>query len=75
MIVPEEIDQIVYMNGLTGEIYLDNLKKFSNKDVKANDFTPIIPIIEKPALKDLNVSSVKNAINNYKKECLINRID
>ena len=67
MIVPEEIDQIVYMNGLTGEIYLDNLKKFSNKDVKANDFTPIIPIIEKPALKDLNVSSVKNAINNYKK--------
>ena len=68
LIVPENIEYKVYMDGLTGTIYLDTKRKYRKKDINNFELVSIIPYMEKPELADLSFENLKIAINKFKKD-------
>lgn len=67
-IVPEEIEYRVFMDGLTGEVYIDKLKKYQKKELRAFEMMPIPPNIESPKVQDVQYEDVKAAIAKFRKE-------
>lgn len=70
VIVPEDFEYKVYMDGLTGDIYLDTKRKYIKKELKSFDLLPVTPNIEKPDITDLSFENVKSAINKFRKNNL-----
>ena len=67
-IVPEDIEYRVFMDGLTGEVYIDALKKYQKKELRAFEMMPIPPNIESPKVQDVQYEDVKAAIAKFRKE-------
>lgn len=67
MIVPEDVEYAVYVDGLIGNIYLDTKRLYSQKDIKNFGLTPVVPVIDKPAIEYLEFEEVKRAVNIFKK--------
>lgn len=67
-IVPEDIEYKVFKDGLTGEVYIDTLKKYQRKELRGFEMTPIPQYIEIPKLQDVKYEEVKAAIAKYRKE-------
>lgn len=67
-IVPEDIEYRVFMDGLTGEVYIDTLKKYRKKELCAFEMMPIPPNIESPKVQDVQYEDVKAAIAKFRKE-------
>lgn len=67
-IVPEDIEYRVFMDGLTGEVYIDTLKKYQKKELRAFEMLPIPPNIESPKVQDVQYEDVKAAIAKFRKE-------
>lgn len=67
-IVPEDIEYKVFMDGLTGEIYIDTLKKYQKKELRTFEMMAIPRNIEIPKLQDVKYEDVKAAIAKYRKE-------
>lgn len=67
-IVPEDIEYRVFMDGLTGEVYIDTLKKYQKKELRAFEMMPIPPNIESPKVQDVQYEDVKAAIAKFRKE-------
>ena len=65
-IVPEEVEYTLFMNGFTGEIYIDNLKKYVKKELKNFDIKDVPPYLEKPHFEDISYEEVKSAIIKYR---------
>lgn len=68
MIVPEEIEYPMYMDGLLGNVYFDTKKLYTKKDVRRFDLTAIVPDKEVPTIGDLNYEDVKSAMNAFKRK-------
>lgn len=67
-IVPEDIEYRVFMDGLIGEVYIDTLKKYQKKELRAFEMIPIPPNIESPKVQDIQYEDVKAAIAKFRKE-------
>lgn len=67
MIVPEEIEYPMYMDGLLGNVYFDTKKLFTKNEVKRFDLTAIVPDKDVPTISDLNYEDVKSAMNAFKR--------
>ena len=67
-IVPEDIEYKVFMDGLTGEIYIDTLKKYQKKELRAFEMKAIPQYVDIPKLQDVKYEDVKVAIAKYRKE-------
>ncbi len=70
LIVPEDIEYVVYKDGLCGDLYLEpaiKQNKYTRKQVKEIGLIPIAPNIETPCIEDLEYEEVKNAILRFKK--------
>lgn len=67
LVVPEDIEYKVFMDALTGNIYLDSRSKYTKKDVKNLELSPIRPFINKPDINDINFEDIKSAINSFRK--------
>lgn len=67
-IVSEDIEYKVFKDGLTGEVYIDTLKKYQRKELRGFEMTPIPQYIEIPKLQDVKYEEVKAAIAKYRKE-------
>ncbi|WIW69850.1 phospholipase D-like domain-containing protein [Anaerosinus gibii] len=68
LIIPEDVEYKVYMDGFTGKVYLDSKRKYRKKEIKDFDLVSIIPNIERPELTDLSFENVKIAINRFKND-------
>ena len=68
LIVPENIEYKVYMDGITGSIYLDSKRKYRKKEIKDFNLVSITPYIERPGLTDISFENLKMAINKFKKD-------
>ena len=66
-IVPEDVEYRVFMDGFTGEIYMDTLKKYQKKELRNFSMMPITPNIETPNLQDVKYDDVKAAITKFRK--------
>lgn len=67
-IVPEDIEYRVFMDGLTGEVYMDTLRKYQKKELRAFEMMPIPPNVETPKIQDVQYEDVKAAIVKFRKE-------
>lgn len=66
-IVPEDVEYKVFMDGFTGEVYMDTLKKYQKKELRNYSMMPITPNIETPNLQDVKYDDVKAAIAKFRK--------
>lgn len=66
-IVPEDIEYVLYRDGLRGNIYLDTKKLYSSKQLHDFNIKPINAIIEKPSIDELEFEKVNYAIKIFKK--------
>ena len=66
-IVPEDVEYKVFMDGFTGEVYMDTLKKYQKKELRNYSVMPITPNIETPNLQDVKYDDVKAAIAKFRK--------
>ena len=66
-IIPEEVAYRFYMDSFTGDIYIDQLKKYNKKDVRNFDFVAVPPHIDAPTLPDLKFEDIKSAILKFRK--------
>ena len=67
-IVPEDIEYRVFMDGLTGEVYMDTLRKYQKKELRDFEMMPIPPNVETPKIQDVQYEDVKAAIAKFRKE-------
>lgn len=65
-IKPEEIDYRLFMDGFTGDIYIDNLQKYKKKELKGFDLFAIPPLLQKPNMQDIAYDKVKSAITKFR---------
>lgn len=68
MIVPELVDHVFTMDGLTGEIRADRRNAYKMRELRAQGMTPITPLISAPNLMDISYEAVNRAITKLKKE-------
>lgn len=66
-IIPEDIEYVLYVDGLLGNIYLDTRKLYTSKELRGFEIKPINTTVEKPTLDSLVYDEVKRAINLFKK--------
>ncbi len=66
-IIPEDIEYVLYVDGLLGNIYLDTRKLYTSKELRSFEIKPINTTVEKPTLDSLVYEEVKRAINLFKK--------
>lgn len=66
-IVPEDIEYVLYVDGLIGNVYLDTRRLYKPKELRNFAIKPINTIVEKPTLDTLLYEDVKRAINLFKK--------
>lgn len=66
-IVPEDIEYVLYVDGLLGNVYLDTRKLYTPKELRSFEIKPINATVEKPTLDSLVYEDVKRAINLFKK--------
>ncbi|MDE7252973.1 MAG: hypothetical protein K2O32_08535 [Acetatifactor sp.] len=67
-IVPEDIEYVLYVDGLLGNIYLNTGRKFyTQKELRNFDIKPINTDIDEPTLEYLVIEDVRRAVNAYKK--------
>lgn len=66
-IVPEDIEYPLFVDGLTGNIYLDTRKLYTSKQLRGLNIKPINTKVDKPTLDLLSYEEVKRAINLFKK--------
>lgn len=66
-IVPEDIEYPLYVDGLTGKVYLDTRRLYSSKELRNFEIKPINATVEKPTLGDLEFDDIKRAIVSFKK--------
>ncbi len=66
-IVPEDIEYVLYVDGLIGNVYLDTRKLYNVKELHNFEIRPINTTIEKPTIATLIYDEVKRAINSFKK--------
>lgn len=67
IIVPEDIEYALYVDGLLGNIYLDTRKLYTQKELHDFDIKPVNTIIDKPTQDYLVYENVKRAVNTFKK--------
>ena len=67
-IIPEDVEYKIFMDGFTGYIYLDNLKKYQRKELRNFELMPVTPNVETPKLQDVSYEDVKNAIIRFRKD-------
>ena len=67
MIVPEDIEYPLFVDGLTKRIYLDGRPKYKQNQIKKLNLKAIIPCVETPTIMDLPYEEVKTAIASFKK--------
>lgn len=65
--VPEDVEYVIYVDGLLGTIYLDTRKLYSQKDVTIHGLTSVVPAIDRPDLEYLSYEEVKRAVSLFKK--------
>ena len=65
-IQPEEIDYRLFMDGFTGDIYIDNLQKYKKKELRSFDLFAIPPLLQKPNMQDIAYDKVKSAITKFR---------
>lgn len=66
-IVPEDIEYVLYVDGLIGNVYLDTRKFYTSKELRSFEIKPINTTVEKPTIDSLVYEDVKRAINIFKK--------
>lgn len=68
LIVPEDVNSPIYIDGLTGNVYYSQ-KRFDNaKDIRNANIASLSPDISKPTMDTIEFSSVKKALKKYKVE-------
>lgn len=68
LIIPEDVSYPVYMDGLIGNIFIDNRKFYNRKEIRNSEMVPIIAEIDTPKLSDISFENLKMAISKYSKE-------
>ena len=63
---PEEIEYNIFMDGFTGEVYIDNFIKYKKKELQGFDLFAVPPYMQKPDMQDLAFEKVKVAINRFR---------
>lgn len=66
-IVPEDVEYVLYVDGLLGNIYLDTRKLYTRKELHSFDIRPVNADVDEPTLEDLVFEDVRRAVNIFKK--------